>query len=434
MRIVQITPGAGESFYCENCIRDFNLVKALRKVGHDAMTVPLYLPLIRDCPEEEPARGELFFGGINVYLQQKFALFRRTPRWLDKLLDSRLLLKWAARRAGTTAARDLGEATLSMLRGEHGRQAKELDRLVEYLSAGRRPDVVCLSNALLAGLSRRIRERLGLPVVCWLEDEDGFLDALSEPPRQEAWRTLATDAAEIDAFAATSRYYAGTMRRRLSLPEDKVHVVYPGVEVDEYPPAAAPAPTVGFISRLCRAKGLDTLVEAILILKRRDGLEGIRLRASGGSTKADEPFLADIRRRVARAGCERDVEFLASFDRPARIDLLRTLSVLSAPTRQGEAFGLYAAEALGCGVPLVLPAHGSFVEIVESTGAGLLFEPNDPAALAEALAEVLLNRDAARQMSRRGREAAREIFNVERTCRDFLAVCQKVVSPTAAGG
>jgi len=108
MRIVQITPSAGDSFYCENCLRDAALVKAMLKLGHDVLMVPLYLPL---QIEGDSARSvsPIFFGGVNVYLQQKLNLFRRTPRWLDRWFDSPRLLKWVGRMAGTTSAKDLGQ-------------------------------------------------------------------------------------------------------------------------------------------------------------------------------------------------------------------------------------------------------------------------------------------------------------------------------------
>ena len=111
MKIVQISPGSGDNFYCENCLRDAALVKAARKLGHDVLMVPLYLPLQAD-KTEQVSNAPIFFGGVNVFLQQKLALFRRTPRWIDKVFDSRKLLEWAGRKAGMTSARDLGETTI----------------------------------------------------------------------------------------------------------------------------------------------------------------------------------------------------------------------------------------------------------------------------------------------------------------------------------
>jgi glycosyltransferase involved in cell wall biosynthesis len=193
-------------------------------------------------------------------------------------------------------------------------------------------------------------------------------------------------------------------------------------------------PAVGFISRLCRGKGLDTLLEAVLMLKRDGRLAELKLRLAGGKTAGDEPLLAEVECRLAAAGREGDIEYINSFDRQSRIRLLHTLSVLSVPTRQGEAFGMYVVEAMACGVPVVLPRHGAFTEIVEATGGGLLCQPNDPQALAEALAEVLLNADKAREMSSRGREAAARLFDIKRICRDFLTVCEEVIHPRAPDG
>ena len=132
MKVVHIDPGAGGTFYCQNCMRDCALVRALRRQGHDVTMVPMYLPILIDT---EGISGDIpvFFGGINVFLQQRFSIFRKTPRWLDKLFDSRWMLKLAAGQEGSTDASELGPMTLSMLQGSHGHQKKELDRLIDWL-------------------------------------------------------------------------------------------------------------------------------------------------------------------------------------------------------------------------------------------------------------------------------------------------------------
>jgi len=190
MKIIQITPGSGDNYYCENCLRDISLVRAIQQLGHDVLMVPLYLPLRMDQAEQLPSTP-VFYGGINVYLQQKLTLFKKTPAWLDRLLNSPRLLAWVGRKAGMTSARSLGETTLSILKGRQGHQAKELDKLTDWLDqAENRPDLICLSNALLAGLAPQIRERLDLPLVCMLQDEDGFLDGLPSAYNELAWQAL----------------------------------------------------------------------------------------------------------------------------------------------------------------------------------------------------------------------------------------------------
>src|SRR5262245_18920458 len=196
MNIVHITPGAG-GMYCGGCLRDNALVAALRKAGHQAMMVPLYLPLTLDEPDQS-ANTPIFFSGINVYLEQRFALFRRLPRWILKPFTSRVLLKWAGKRAGKTRAEEVGDLALSMIRAEHGNQARDHDELAAWLISQPRPDVLCLSTALLAGFARPLKQRLKTKVACLLSGEDWFLDALPAEVRSEAWRTLAERCRDVD--------------------------------------------------------------------------------------------------------------------------------------------------------------------------------------------------------------------------------------------
>ncbi|MCX6905540.1 MAG: glycosyltransferase family 1 protein, partial [Verrucomicrobia bacterium] len=147
MNLVQITPGAGR-MYCGNCFRDNALVSELRRLGHTALMVPLYLPVTLDEPDQGLGTP-IFFGGVNVYLDQKSKLYRKAPAWVRRWLDNPKLLGWAGGRTARTQAGDVGEIMLSMLRGEEGNQTRELDELIIWLkSQTQRPDVVCLSNAL----------------------------------------------------------------------------------------------------------------------------------------------------------------------------------------------------------------------------------------------------------------------------------------------
>ena len=137
-----------------------------------------------DLEENQSAGVPTFFGGINVYLQQQSAFFRRAPKWLHALLDSPALLKLAAGRAAKTRAADVGELSLSMLRGEEGNQARELDELLAWLKTQPKPDAVLLSNAMLVGFTRRLKAELGCKVVCNLQGEDAYLDSMPSPMRE----------------------------------------------------------------------------------------------------------------------------------------------------------------------------------------------------------------------------------------------------------
>jgi glycosyltransferase involved in cell wall biosynthesis len=435
MNIVQITPSAGDSFYCENCLRDTALVKAMIGLGHEVLMVPLYLPLsLGDPPEQN--MSPIFFGGVNVYLQQKASLFRKTPRWLDSVFDSPRLLKLVGKMAGMTSAEDLGETTISMLRGEEGRQIKELNRLVEWLKTQEnKPDIVCLSNVLLTGLARSIRQRLGVPVVCLLQDEDGFLDGLPAPYAEHAWSTVAERSKDVDAFVAVSKYYAQAMRQRIGFSSEKIHVVYTGISLDGYtsPGAEPEVPTIGFLSQMCPAKGLDVLIDAFTKLKKTGKLGSAILRATGGRGAGDKAYLEQIKRKLNAYGLADDVEFLPEFDARSKLAFLRSLSVLSVPEKQPVAYGLYALEALAAGVPVVQPASGVFPELLDMTGGCVLYEPNSPNALVEALKGLLLDPARIREMGRRGRKVVLEKFDINKTAAEMVRTYERIAEKSVRG-
>jgi len=404
-------------------------VKALRTLGHDVVMVPMYLPLFVD----EDALGSeapVFFGAVSLYLCERFPILRRLPTWLLHALDSPAILKWAAGKAGSTRASGLEEMTLSMLRGEEGRQAEELNTLVDWLTHEGKPDIVHLSNALLLGLAKPIREQLGVPVVCSLQDEDVWVDAMPSPGKEAVWKEMSQQAAHVDRFVAVSDFYAKQMEAKLSLSPDRISVVPIGIDLAGYEPAASPpAPAVGFLSRLSPSLGLQTLVEAFILLREDSRLQNVRLRVMGGQTDDDARFVEELKRRLAQRNLLDDVDFLTSFGRTERQEFLRSLSMLSVPVAAGEAFGTYQIEALACGVPVVQPNAGAFPEIVERTGGGIIYDPNDPPVLSQALVSLLTDLERARKLGRRGRRVVLDKFGIEQMARNLMAVYRELVAP-----
>jgi glycosyltransferase involved in cell wall biosynthesis len=426
LRIIQLTPGAGGMF-CGGCLRDNALTAALTRQGHDVLLLPLYMPLTLD--EADHSQRRIFFGGVNVYLQQKNRLFRRAPRWLNRLLDHRGLLKFAGRFAAKTSPHELGDLTLSMLRGEDGRQAGELDKLLEFLRGQPKPDVVVLSNALLAGMTRRIRESLGVPVVSTLQGEDFFLDGLPADAREKAWHLLRERAKDCSGFVAVSRYYADVMTRRLGLDPQRVHVVLNGINLEGYAPQPAPptVPTVGYLARMSPEKGLQTLIDGFRLLLDRNRVPGVRLKIGGSLIAADARFVAEMRRELDRQKIAPRVTFHPNLSRAEKINFLQSLSVLSVPATYGEAFGLYVLEALACGVPVVQPRHGAFPEILERTGGGLLYTPGDSADLAEKLETLLLDEPGRIALGAGGRGQVLAQFNITQTASNAADVLRKII-------
>jgi glycosyltransferase involved in cell wall biosynthesis len=427
LNIIQLTPGAG-AMYCGNCLRDNALVAALRQQGHQVVMLPLYLPLTLDEPDQSSAHP-IFYSGISVYLDQKSGWYRGAPGWFRDLFASRRILRWAAGKAAKTRAQDLGEVTLSMLLGESGNQARQLEELLDWLKTQPRPDVICLSNALLIGMARRLKSELGAPVVCTLQGEDYFLDLLPDSHRAECWQTLAERAADLDLFIAPSQYFGDLMSRRLSLRAGRVQVIHNGISLEGYPgePAASgpqnaqrTPPAIGFFARMCREKGLDTLVDAYILLRQRDRVKDLRLRIGGSCGPADQPFVDQLRRRLQANGLLDQVAFHPNLNRAQKVSFLRSLSVFSVPARYGEAFGLYVIEALAAGVPLALPRAGAFPELVEATGGGVLCAAEDPGSLAEAAEALLLNPTRAQALGAAGRQAVFQRFSAEAMARSTL--------------
>lgn len=443
MRITLLIPGTG-SFFCGSCLRDNALAKGLRALGHEVAQVPLYLPFFLEEEHDANAAARMdsvHMGGINMYLQQKLPLLRHLPRALAKLLDRPGLLRWASTKGNMTDASALGDMTLSMLSGERGRQRSELDKLITWLAEQPRSDVFILSNAMLIGIARRLKEQLGTPVICTLQGEAPFLDALDDRHRQEAWRILAERARDVDLFVPVSAFTRDLMSERMQLEPQRMQVVHNGLDLEDYPATDAThasdpqrPPVIGYLARLCEDKGLPTLVDAFIELHRRGQLPGLRLRAAGVEIAADRKLLRTLRARIAEAGLEEFYEIRSNVSRKEKIELLASIDVLSVPATYGESFGLYMLEAMAHGVPVVQPRSGAFPEVIEATGGGLLFSPDDAHALADHLQELLSDPQKAAQLGATGKAAVHSNFNLERMARDLESICNSLLSRSSTSG
>jgi len=428
MRIAYITAGAA-NMYCGSCLRDNALVTALMAQGHDALLIPTYTPIRTDEPDVSQRR--VFFGGINVYLQQKLALFRHTPWMLDRLLDAPRLLRWVSQFAVKTEAEELGDLTISMLKGEHGYQRKEVAKLARWLGTEIRPEIVNLTNAILSGMVHEVKRFVRVPVLCSLQGDDIFLESLSERHRSEALQLVREHCREFDGFISTSSYYADFMAEYFQIPRERIDVVYPGLNLQHHGgprhQANGPPYTIGYFARICPEKGLHLLVEAFRILRQAPGTLPCRLRVSGWLGENQRSYLEDIRKRLQDWGLDRDVEFVECPDHASKVEFFRSLDVLSVPTTYREPKGLYVLEALANGVPVVQPRHGSFPELVEATGGGLLVQPDDPKDLARGLGELLGNSAQRQEFGRKGKAAIQQRFTAERMARQTADVYRKYV-------
>jgi glycosyltransferase involved in cell wall biosynthesis len=428
LKIAHIIPGSGGSFYCGNCLRDSKYFDALRKMGHDVIKIPMYLPIFSD--EHDLSDVPVFYGAVSIYLKQLMPVFRRAPRWVDLLLNSKPMLKYAASKAGSTRAKGLEEMTISMLQGEKGKQHEELDRMISWMKDHFKPDVVHLSNALLLGLAPKLKEMLKVPVVCSLQDEDVWVDVMSDQNRKKVWDLMAENAEYIDRFISVSRFYAAFSAEKMSIPHDKISSIHIGVDLSEYEyrNSREKARTIGFISRMCHENGLDILTDAFILLKKQKAFDDLKLIVTGGETGDDKSYLRQIRKKLDRNGLLSAVDFHKEFEGVGRKEFFAKASVISVPVRNGEAFGIYIAESMASGIPVVQPALGAFPEVLATTGGGIIYGENNPEALSSALKQLLEDPVRLMHLSEEARKGAEQHLSINELTKELVGVYNDVVS------
>jgi glycosyltransferase involved in cell wall biosynthesis len=429
MKIVNIVPGFGGTFYCGNCLRDSGYTKSLIKLGHNAIMLPIYLPLNFNHDVEQ-SETPIFYGAVSIYMRQNFRLFKNMPKWMERFFNSKWMLRYAAKKAGSTRTEGLEEMTISMLNGAEGRQKDELQELIDFLKNHEKPDVVHLSNALLLGLAKEIRTQLKIPVVCSLQDEDVWVDAMNEHYQKKTWDLMSKKAEDIDAFIAVSQYYADEMKRKMNIPDTKMNVIYIGIDKEIYhfsEPVFNP-PVIGFLSRMYHEHGFGLLIDAFIKLKENEQFKDVKLKVTGGYTTDDKRYINQQIRKLTKKGIWQDVEFIEKFDKKSLSDFFSKVTILSVPVLKGEAFGTYQLESLACGTPLVQPALGAFPEIIETTGGGAFYSPNSVDALVAKWIEVLSNPEKIKEMSKKGRESVLEKYTTEVLTNQVLKVYEKVIA------
>ena len=424
LRIVYLTAGAA-GMYCGSCMHDNALAKAMRQAGDDVLLQPLYTPIRTD--ETDIAERALFFGGIHVFLLQKAPWLARLPRWTRSWLDRPGFVRWASRRAVRTDPALLGELTLSMLRGEHGRQAEEVHRLVGWLADTARPDAILLTNLLIGGAIPTIRQRLpNTRIIVTLQGDDLFLDHLPSEMRANAVDLCGKLARHVDCFITHSRFYRDKMAATLGIDTSRFEVHPLSIDLAAFapepvipepdspepdsavdpPPASSGQPTtgrhhgrplvrrtsdeirIGFLARIAPEKGLHLLAEAFQRIARRPGHETISLHAAGWLGPQHRSYLAEIQAKLTRAGLADRFVYHGSPDLAGKVRLLRSWDVFSVPAPYEDPKGLFLLESLAAGIPVVQPDHGAFSELIADLGGGILVPPGDVDALAEALSEL----------------------------------------------
>ncbi len=430
MNIIQIIPGSGGSFYCGNCLRDSKYFNALRAEGHKVTKIPMYLPLFAD--EHDISEVPIFYGAISTYLKQLYPIFRKAPAWFDHLLNSKPMMKMAASMAGSTNAKGLEDMTVSMLLGEEGEQKAELDHMVNWIAEHCQPDIIHISNALLLGLARRLKEKIGVPVLCTLQDEDVWIDPMKPQFQKRIWGLMHERAKDVDMLVSVSDFFAEVMKERMKLKDEQLKTIHLGVDVEDYQYISTREKkerNVGYISRMCHKDGFDIVVDAFIELKKKPGFDDVKLIATGGSTGDDAKFNKEQKQKLKDAGLLDSFEILPDFEGNEVNDFFKRVSMVSVPVRIGEAFGMYLLEAMASGVPVVQPALGAFPEIIEISGGGVNYMPNTPEKLSETWADLLNDPDKLEEPSKKGYEGTNKKFNIHNHAKEIITLYECLSHP-----
>lgn len=412
MRIAYVTAGAA-GMYCGSCLNDNVLAGRLMKQGHDVVLVPTYTPTRTDVANLSQHR--VFFGGINVFLEQRYPWYRKMPKPVRWLLDRPSLLNWVSRFSDRTDAEDLGALTESMLMGEEGPHIRQIDELADWLEKEFKPDVVHLTNSMFLGIGPVLKRRLKCLVVCSLQGEDLFLDDLIEPYRTRVFDLLRQQGGQVDGLIATSRYYADFMAEHVGFERSRIHIVPLGIEAHDFErskPLGNARATLGFFARQSPEKGLDNLVDAFIAASRELNGE-LQLRVAGYVANKDVEFIAMQKKKLEQAGLADQAEFLGELTREQKVTFLHSLDLMSVPTNYHESKGLSVLEAMAAAVPVVQPAHGVFPEMIELTGGGVLYEAASGDALVSELVSLVRDETRRQELGSTGSKAVRQHYHAE---------------------
>jgi glycosyltransferase involved in cell wall biosynthesis len=428
MRILSLTGGAG-AMYCGSCLRDNALASELLSRGHDVLLTPVYTPTRTD--ERNVSRHHVFFGGISVFLEQHSALFRHTPKALDRLWDSEWALRLATKRQIKVDPQSLGELTVSMLRGEDGFQRKEIGKLIDWLRTEPRFDVVNLPYTLLVGLAEPIARALNVPICCTLQGEDLFLDGLGEPYRQQSLDLIRQGSRHVDAFLAVSQYYKDYMPGYLGIPASAVRLAPLGINFDGYTVRGVRPEgtfTVGYFARIAPEKGLDVLCDGYRRLRAKSRDDNARLLVAGYLAPEHQGYLERAIATLRAAGLEAEFEYRGELDRLQKIAFFQEIDVLSVPAPYAEPKGLFLLEAMASGVPVVQPRRGAFPEIVERAGGGLIVDADDNEALADGILSLWRDPERRAALGAAGARGVREHYHVGHMAEAVEAVYRDVIA------
>ncbi|MFC1943910.1 glycosyltransferase family 4 protein [Chloroflexota bacterium] len=290
-------------------------------------------------------------------------------------------------------------------------------------------DNQCLGYGLL------LMKRLGIPVVATIHhpisiDRKLALSQVSgrrDRFRIKRWYSFIEMqrriSSRLDRIITVSQNSAEDIKRCFNVSEDKLRVIYNGVDTDFFKGngglARQPNSIIAVDSGSQHVKGTRYLLQALYLLKQRgDGKTRLTLVGKGGPD-------SELAALVREYGLDDAVTFTGVISQEELLRYYSTAEVAVVPSLY-EGFGLPAAEAMSCGLPLVVSSAGALPEVVGEDGqSGLLVPPADPDALATAIRRLLSDEGLRESMGRAGRDRAKREFSWRRAAQETVRVYEE---------
>jgi glycosyltransferase involved in cell wall biosynthesis len=290
--------------------------------------------------------------------------------------------------------------------------ARAFREVASRLRAGTRYDIVhdvqCLGYGILG-----IR-KLGLPVVTTVHHPltvDRRASFERDQSLREAIGTMGFYPVAMQGFVArrldgvftSSTESARAIRRDFRIPGERIRMVANGVDTDLFRPSPHAERNAAEILCVGRAsdpnKGIGNLIASLARLPQQ-----LRL------TLVDDDHPDNPARKLARRlGCADRLEITGRIDNAQLVRRYQRASLVVVPSRY-EGFGLPAVEAMACGTPVVACAAGALAEVIRSIGGGVLVPPEEPEALAAAIADLMARPEARSMLGKRGNVRVNQVF------------------------
>jgi glycosyltransferase involved in cell wall biosynthesis len=216
--------------------------------------------------------------------------------------------------------------------------------------------------------------------------------------------------------------------------EDKIKVIYPGVDLQRFKPGKRPSElsdrynipensfVILYVGKLVSWKGVHNLVYAAKLLKEKGLKDFIFAVAGKGAQKENMEKLIAV---TGTADNFRFLDFISYDEIPGVYRMADVLVLPSYPTMTWqEQFGMVLVEAMATGVPVISTLSGSIPEVVGN--AGILIPPGDYRALTDALIELMEDRSLREGFSQKCRDRAERLFETKKVADDFSRALKKI--------